>query len=474
MRIYFDKQIFSHLFKGEKESYVKLLDKILISKQNHIYCYSHAHLEDLKNDKTEIKYEELKFIEKIVDDNYLQYDSIKKETLYYLAKPIDAFKDLENSEENLEINLSNIFDEIDYSILDSGQIQQIEFAKKIIQELKFDFNFIQLQNVPEEISSTLKKILPIDSEPMNLFDLSQKFMDTNKLMEEDKNVYKGLRNISDKYLNNGKFTVEYDNIDFNNEMKNSILQKTFIDFVNSNLNPNGDKEVTRYDFFNSAYFSLDLLGISKEPTKSVKYRNVLNDGLHSFYGAYCDIVVSDDNGFLKKTKALYRLLNIETKVLHIDEFINTFTFTIDGVEKDFNNFLSLLLHDLENAIIINTKKSIKYNRITIELKPTHNYLGHFNRIDQMIEDNISYIYLYKKIINYSSYDFYREIEIIVNNCYRLFGLDFNGQEKFSWEIDKKELEINEWSGRFWDKGEFTLLLDINVGTNKIGLLLTKK
>ena len=55
VRIYFDKQIFSHLFKQEKTQYVKLLNQIRKQKSS-LFCYSHAHLRDLKNDKTDIKY----------------------------------------------------------------------------------------------------------------------------------------------------------------------------------------------------------------------------------------------------------------------------------------------------------------------------------------------------------------------------------------------------------------------------------
>ncbi len=61
-RIYFDKQIFSHLFKQENPVYQNLLIQLLADKHHFLFCYSHAHLLDLKNDKTDIKYKELEFI----------------------------------------------------------------------------------------------------------------------------------------------------------------------------------------------------------------------------------------------------------------------------------------------------------------------------------------------------------------------------------------------------------------------------
>lgn len=46
-RIYFDKQIFS----GANSVYQNFLLDLYNNKYNFLYCYSHGHLLDLKNDK---------------------------------------------------------------------------------------------------------------------------------------------------------------------------------------------------------------------------------------------------------------------------------------------------------------------------------------------------------------------------------------------------------------------------------------
>ena len=242
-----------------------------------------------------------------------------------------------------------------------------------------------------------------------------------KTLEDDKTAYKGLRNAVDKNINNGKFTVEYDNIDFNDDLKNSVLQKTFIEYVNTNLNPNGDKIITDYDFYIQAYFTLDLLGISKE--KNARFKNVMNDGYHSYYGAFCDFVVSDDQGFLKKTKALYKLLGIESKVYHIDEFISYFTLLKNSLENDSSTFFQLLINDIKNGLVLENKNSLKYNRQTTIIKPFHSYLNYFNRIESISEDNQRFILLRRKTKNYSYFSFYREYEGIINIAFKLFGYD---------------------------------------------------
>lgn len=326
--------------------------------------------------------------------------------------------------------------------------------------------------MPGDISEPLKKILPIGLNPMSLMEWTEHFMGTLKSMEEDKTVYKGLRNVVDKHINNGKYTVEYDKIEFNDDLKNSVLQKSFIEYVNKNLNPNGDKEITDYDFYTNAYFTLDLLGISKEPSKSVKFRNVLNDGFHSYYGAFCDYIVSDDNGFLKKTKALYKLLNIETKVFHIDEFINHYYLLSNPFEPDVNSFFQLLINDLKNGLVIDSKNSLKYNRTTKVIKPFHNYLGYFNRIDSMTEDNKDYILLRRETKHYSYFSFFREYEGLVNNAFKLFGYDTDYKGEFVWNKEVQEIQSQKWNGRFWDMGTLTIHLEINKGINEICLLIT--
>ncbi|HBU79262.1 MAG TPA: hypothetical protein DEF18_14275 [Muricauda sp.] len=470
VRIYFDKQIFSHLFKQEKTQYVKLLNQIRKQKSS-LFCYSHAHLRDLKNDKTDIKYSELEFMDSIVNDNYLSYHAIEKKTSCYLARPLEAFADVEN--ETDDIDFSSIFD-FDTSDLNPEDQEKFENAKTLLTNTKLDFNFPGMENLDSSITDPLKNILPFGQEPMTIMQWTEHFMGMLKNMKEDKSVYKGLRNVTDKHINNGKFTIDYDEIDFNEDLKDSQLQKTFIEYVNSNLNPNGYKQISKYDFFTNAYFTLDLLGISKEPSKSVRFNNMLNDGIHSYYGAYCDCVVSDDNGFLKKTRALYKLLGIDTKVLHADDFIQSFDFIVQKEEKDQNSFSELLVNDLKNGLIVDSYKSIDINRETNTIKPVHNYLGFFNRIDNIVEDGKSYLYFYRKTNNYSNFTFIREYELVVNNAVEIFGADKYFKEKFEWEKEKDLIQSNKWNGRIWDFETFTLKIETNKGSEKLSILISMK
>ena len=66
MRIYLDTCILQDL---KNENNKDLLDSIIQSKGELIYCFSEAHLSDLSRDKTDEKFSDMQFMEQIVDDN---------------------------------------------------------------------------------------------------------------------------------------------------------------------------------------------------------------------------------------------------------------------------------------------------------------------------------------------------------------------------------------------------------------------
>lgn len=467
VRVYFDKQIFSHLFKQEKELYKKLFNKIKQHKTS-LFCYSHAHLMDLKSDRTDIKYAELEFMESIVQDNYLSYHALEKKTSCYLAKPLEAFKQVEEDTDHIDFSSLLDFDTSDLKIEDQVKL---DMAKSVLTEKFLDFGFLKDTNVDSQTFSSLSRILPNDLPKMNVLEWSEYFMGVVKAMQDDKAIYKDLRKTTDDGFNNGKYIVDYDEIDFNEDLKGSPLQKSFLEYVNDNLNPNGDKEITNYDFFNQAYFMLDLLGISKEPSKSVRFNNVLNDGLHSYYGAYCDCVVSDDKGFLKKSRVLYKLLDIETKVMSAEEFILSFDFLPNKNASSAKEFGNLLINDLKKGLIIDTYKSLQVHRNTATIKPIHTYLGYFNRIDKIAEGAKDYLYFYRRTENYSYFTFLREYELVTNTAIGVFGEDKYFKGVFDWDVEEPDLKGQNWNGRFWDFEDFSLKLETNKGTNELSMLM---
>jgi len=468
MRVYLDKQIFSHLFKNNKDDYKKLYTKLIHSKSNVTFCYSNAHIQDLSNDPTGIKFEELEFMKNLVERNYISYDSDKKTTNPYLVYPYEAF-DSHSSFLDSD-NYESLFDNIDTTYFTDEQKQKFESTMQIFNDSKIDFSFLKYSNIPPQYQQIIDKVIPNKKEMMSIKDIFEVALSLVDGLYNDKTIYKNLRGYIDNNFNNGKYTLNYNDINFNDDLKNSSIEKSFIEFVKDNLFEKDLLKISNYDFYVSAYMSLDLLGISKEPSGKVKFKNLLNDSLHSYYGAHCDIVVSEDIGFLKKSKALYKLLKIDTKIMHINDFIKSYSFSIGQNESGAKIFTDLLENDLANGLVINEKKSLKYNRITQTIKSSNNYLGHFNKIDVIKQDGNSFIYLYHKVNNYSNFIFYSEIELIINNSIRLFGIDSNLKGEFE-QKEIFEINNNKWEGRTWNFNKYKFLIEINEGTREIGMTI---
>jgi hypothetical protein len=71
MRIYLDTCVLQDL---KNEELKPLFDAIIQSKGEFMYCFSEAHIQDLSRDKTDNKFSDMAFMEKIVDDNCFYYE----------------------------------------------------------------------------------------------------------------------------------------------------------------------------------------------------------------------------------------------------------------------------------------------------------------------------------------------------------------------------------------------------------------
>lgn len=100
-----------------------------------------------------------------------------------------------------------------------------------------------------------------------------------------------------------------------------ITQSEAIKKLQSSPNYNlADEFRTLEHSVNCAANLLEKIGYYREDTK--KSRSRLHDVSHIIYGRYADIFVTNDKKLLKKTEAIYSLLDIDTKILSMKEFID--------------------------------------------------------------------------------------------------------------------------------------------------------
>jgi hypothetical protein len=282
----------------------------------------------------------------------------------------------------------------------------------------------------------------------------------------DSSIYRNLRNNLTPHLMTEKILQKNSILEFNERLKTTPLQKTFVDFINNSINPNGTNNVSKQDFFTNAYLSLDLLGLSKEKSKKVEFKNLINDSNHAYYASFCDYLISNDEGVLEKSRILYNLLNIKTTVVNFESF-NQILFSSEVEhEEDINSFIRLLRYDLKEGMIIREAPSLTTGSIYRTILTRHRYLGFFDRIQIIEREMETFVTLFNQRTYESQYYLYKEIAASLKSALRLLGYDENYLGEFR-DNDKKEINEHKWVGRSWKIENVSFIYNINEGSIKI-------
>lgn len=307
--VYFDSQIFREL-KKEENKY--LLDKILKLKNNKLkYVYFDAHIYDLQNDKTDKKIEDLKFMSRIVENNYMLFDIntnsfIKNET--NIENNYNYFYDF-NSLFSLDyFNIFSLFNNIQgeeiYTEL-NPLFELLNNILQIIKNLKIPLNFEY--RLYEEENNFIQKFIPNCDNP-TIGEIATTTNNTLKNCFENIKSYREDRKDIKNILGNNNKDMVYKSI-------NNIL-KLDIDI--------------KFKFI-AIYNMLDMLSEISEKTSKLKYRNMTIDAMHSFNSMSSDYFITNDNKLMLKSKELYKIINynedlninkIQTTAMSLEEFIN--------------------------------------------------------------------------------------------------------------------------------------------------------
>jgi hypothetical protein len=186
------------------------------------------------------------------------------------------------------------------------------------------------------------------------------------------------------------------------------------------------------------YNGLELFSFVKGKPRKQKMMNLINDGRHAFFGGFCDVVVSKDVDFIKKTKFMYEIHEIQTKVMNIQEFQTLLE------ENKTTNQLGLVemindTNQLNESNIINNEDGV------ITFKLNRSYFSYFNVVNYVSTEVEGYSYYTKYFQNMSIGTLKNEFEFITNKLIETLGPDFNGNTSF----DMNEIEDDQWEGRVW-------------------------
>ncbi|WP_276374321.1 hypothetical protein [Chryseolinea sp. H1M3-3] len=425
MRIYLDSCVYQDFKRNGGE---ELLALTLNSKNDNIYCYSEAHIYDLVRDKSDEKFRDMELIEKVADKNCYHYDK-KIEFNYY--SPTQYY---------------NRF-EWDSSVDIFGDV----FTRSLLDFLKFipiDFKqYIKLDQIPADCPPDFISLL---EQPSNLYDFCMSFLNFSEELSEDKKKFKDFV----RYLHGNSLTGKiYEGLGIKGFDGQTITNKT--DFKDTYLDFQAKQSVDKSmnSVFANMYNGLEMFGIVKGKPRKQQMMNMVNDGKHAYFGTFCDMVVSSDEDFIKKTKFLYDIFDIGTKVLSTDEFLLYLKYSVprNTVEECIK---------IINQVEWNKMQRTVYNNedcLVSTLQPR--FYGYFNRLIFLPGEESDNFYFLRESVNWSTGTLAKEIEYVTNLLSRELGPDSNGNELF----DGSEFESENWKGRAWIKSTSFIVLKYREG-----------
>ena len=470
-RIYLDSNVFRKLKRDISED--SLYSKLLKSKDRLLFIYSHAHLLDLQQDKTNYKFDDLEFMENLVEDNYLSIPHKRQHADLQLVTPRVAFDSIGTGydlDDNL-LNLESLFDFDGIDMTPELEAAKEKLARALNTPLKLDIKS-NIEKHQQGNTQAWEKLLPEIKDEYTMKEWFQVFSKMySNLVTTD--AYKELRkNSMDSLQLTTKFDIDIEDFSFDEDLKNTPINKSFLELVDQSVSYNESAQTQyEYMYFITAFNLLNILGIDKEKNKKAVFVNTINDAQHAFYGAHSDIVISDDEGFLLKSKVLYKLLGIETVTKNLDEFQNEYLAILGVTDISLNSYLEFLTYELSNSLIIDSQFDINLDTDVVSYKTNNFHFGYFNRFDyfDLKEKGQQYVF-YKEIANYSRFHLYKEYEAITNKIYSLFKIDDNGRKEFS-EVDVAEIKERKWKGRQWSLNKIHFILRKNYSNEEINFAI---
>jgi len=428
MTIYLDSCIFQDLKKEENSI---LLNLIKNDKSQNIYCYSEAHLFDLTRDSSDKKFVDMDFIESIADDNCYHYN--KKICFEYLT-PKEYYTSFEwPDSKNLK-----------------AEVSVFAGFENILKLIPLNFNdFISPEQLPIDCPIQFTELL---SKTTNFYDFTSAMLDfTENLTNEQKSFKEFIQ-----YLHKNSLVGNiYEGAGIKGFDGEKITNKQeFLQSYSNYFIKEGEQKY-RYNLYTDMYNGLEIFGIVKGKPKKQKMMNLINDGRHSFFGGFCDILVSKDEDFLNKTKFLYNAYDLNTLVLNITEF--------NAYLKKFPTDESSILELIKEVRETNSKKA----ETEWEENGTHFYLKlldktfykYFNAVTFVFENDIESYYFSRYSNSFSTGVLTKQINYVASRLIDELGEDIYKKHTFT----PTEIVDGEWCGRNWVIGETIVSLNYSNG-----------
>jgi hypothetical protein len=422
MRIYLDTCVFQDL---KKKTNTNLLDAILKSKGMCIYYFSEAHIMDLSRDKTDEKFTDMVFMETIVDNNCFGYE---KKIVAPFHTPSDYYNRFDWTTSSANETIKNL----------EGQDNVFGgLLKFLLSSIPVNFkDLIPPDQLPHDIPRDMIDML---LKPSNMYEFMLSMTDySDTLSTEQKKFKEQLQYLHQNQLLQNLALIGIEGFDGNKITDREKFRDSYANYFLKDT-----KGKYRYDLFMEMYNGLEFLSLVQGKPRKQKMTNMINDGRHAFFGGFCDIVVSKDEDFINKTKFMYDILELQTRVYSITEFANFIENQNDPTQSNFMHLVGVLSNEDTMSNVTSKTEEEKQNVIYTQLNNV--YLGYF---DTLIIHPNGNVYFTQETKNLMAGSLIKEIQFCVNQLFSELGTDIYSRE--SWiENELKKGEEKQWHGRTW-------------------------
>jgi hypothetical protein len=442
IRIYLDQQIYQGIKHKTNDIYENIQSIIKNNKDKIIVPYSIAHLSDLSRsqDGSEVNKELLKddliLISEISDNNILIQNSNDWSALPTKIEPIEYYNRIYNKP----------------SSNDNFTLEELFSCGDPVLDGLFKTTLNSLKQIPSTVQKNVFNDLDaydsghfIDSKKDN--NLYNFLNGLNQIIHSKKNpggkIYLKLRN--QNIVNQGIKThgTAWENpFEYIEELLqkeyNFGIQKYIESKTNSIIRENQKPSLLHY--FHQYYLLLDEFGFKKDQ----RFPNLMDDAAHSYFGAHCDVFVTNDNNTYHKSKAVYDYLNLSTKVCFPEELEQIIHPNVE------THLFDQLISTLEKSKVLLPSLDENLNPIRIyEIEEP--YLHYFNRLQTSNYGNDWKLELYKKHDTYAYGSLFQdEIKMMITKLINEFGSDLKGLKGLNIDTEIKLIQNGNWQGRSWN------------------------
>lgn len=315
---YLDWNIFNRIEKIDSES---------DSSQKNIYSaiesaihqgtiispYSNAHINDLHRGylkNPDYIENHLSIIEKLSNNLCIVQYWGEKQAKWHYREPKEFFNSTIEDSDHVAESFSQLFNFENEPLI------------KLYGQMKN--NLLRMQSVDEKFKEIYKVdpifnlIYPRTKVEMNMLALCEDLYDFSYRIKRDYILYKNFR----KFLNQFRLKFpQYQKLlqNIQNNVIGSPKHLTWDDLWEQAKPTFKESSNPSYDKIIDLFTTTDLKGYRQDE----RFANLIDDALHTFYGAHCQYFVTIDGRCYDKARLVYQKLKIPTQVMKPEEFIKS-------------------------------------------------------------------------------------------------------------------------------------------------------